>query len=215
MTPDESRELQAAGQNVPPVPTPEIFSDAAAQAALARLKAKAAARQAAADAPPPPGPRESVELSAGETTANPEEPRRQFASAIAGLREAFAGWVAAKEEQFEQVLALGWSGQHEDLPSFLKHLEEERHRLAADADSAEEDVFSSTEAAELEDRHELLQAMKVEWDKLRAEGVPIEKRPLAADLPWSVQFQFQAETDPTGKDMEWWRAHKDDFADLE
>ncbi len=68
---------------------------------------------------------------------------------------------------------------------------------------------------ELEEVHEKLAGMKSVWDELRAEGVPIDRRPLDPDLPWSVQFQAQAEADPTGKDMEWWRAHKADFADLE
>ena len=68
---------------------------------------------------------------------------------------------------------------------------------------------------ELEDVNEKLADMKSVWDKLRAEGVPIDQRPLDPDLPWSVQFQAQAEADPTGKDMAWWRAHRADFADLE
>lgn len=53
-----------------------------------------------------------------------------------------------------------------------------------------------------------LAAMKPEWDRLRAEGVPIDQRPLAADLPWAVQFQAQAEADPTGADMEWCQANR-------
>jgi hypothetical protein len=68
---------------------------------------------------------------------------------------------------------------------------------------------------EMEEVNERLAEMKPVWDKLRAEGVPIEKRPLSADLPWSVQFEFQAKGDPTGKDMTWWKAHEADFADLE
>ena len=62
---------------------------------------------------------------------------------------------------------------------------------------------------------EILAEMKPVWDKLRAEGVPIEQRPLDVELPWSVQFRFQAESDPTGKDMEWWKAHKAKVSDLE
>jgi hypothetical protein len=65
------------------------------------------------------------------------------------------------------------------------------------------------------DTNEILAEMKPVWDKLRAKGVPIEKRPLAAYLPWSVQFEFQAKDDSTGKDMVWWEAHEADFADLE
>jgi len=62
---------------------------------------------------------------------------------------------------------------------------------------------------------EILEGMKPIWDKLRTEGVPIDKRPLDANLPWSIQFQFQAETDPTGKDMEWWKTHKRKTSSLE
>jgi len=68
---------------------------------------------------------------------------------------------------------------------------------------------------ELEEVHEKLAEMKSVWDKLRAEGVPIDQRPLDPDLPWSVQFQAQAEADPTGKDMEWWLANKQKFMSLE
>lgn len=68
---------------------------------------------------------------------------------------------------------------------------------------------------EMDEVKEKLADMKSVWDKLRAEGVPIEKRPLSAELPWSVQFEFQAKDDPTGKDMAWWKAHEAKFADLE
>ena len=63
--------------------------------------------------------------------------------------------------------------------------------------------------------NEKLADMKSVWDKLRAEGVPIDQRPLDPDLPWSVQFQAQAEADPTGKDMAWWKAHQGDVSSLE
>ncbi len=65
------------------------------------------------------------------------------------------------------------------------------------------------------DTDEKLAEMKPVWDRLRAEGVPIGERPLHADLPWSVQFEFQAKGDPTGKDMVWWKAHEADFDNLE
>jgi hypothetical protein len=45
--------------------------------------------------------------------------------------------------------------------------------------------------------------------------VPIEKRPLFADLPWSVEFEFQAKGDPTGKDTAWWKVNRADFDDFE
>jgi hypothetical protein len=61
---------------------------------------------------------------------------------------------------------------------------------------------------------EMLAGMKPEWDKLRAEGVPIGSRPLHPDLPWSVQFEFQAKDDPTGKDMAWWKANQAKFSDF-
>ena len=109
------------------------------------------------------------------------------------------------------MLSLGWSGQHEDMEAFLKHMEQECERLGNDAAQTECDIDSTTEAMELEEVHEKLADMKPVWDKLRAEGVSVDARPLVADLPWSVQFQFQAENDPTGKDMEWWKAHKDRF----
>ncbi len=50
-----------------------------------------------------------------------------------------------------------------------------------------------------------LHSMRVIWDQCRAEGVPIDQRPLDASLPWAVQFEAQARSDPTGKDMEWWK----------
>jgi hypothetical protein len=31
----------------------------------------------------------------------------------------------------------------------------------------------------------------------------------------NVSNHFARKADPTGKDMEWWRAHRADFADLE
>lgn len=184
------------------------------QAALAWLKARAAAQKAAAAAPPQPVAPEAIEMSTEEIAANPEEARRRFDAVIAELRAAFARFVAAKEEQFEQVADLGWSGEHEDVASFLRHLEQERERLRGDIAQIHSDILSSAEANELAEIDEKLAEMKPTWDKLRAEGVPIEERPLT-NLPWSVQFQFQAEADPTGKDMEWWEAHKDDVADLE
>lgn len=63
--------------------------------------------------------------------------------------------------------------------------------------------------------NERLADMKPVWDKLRAEGVAIDRRPLDSELLWSVQFEFQAKGDPTGKDMAWWKAHEAKFADLE
>ena len=56
--------------------------------------------------------------------------------------------------------------------------------------------------------------MKIIWDKLRAEGVPIEERPLDGNLTWSAQFKAQAEADPTGKDMAWWKANEHKWAQL-
>ena len=81
--------------------------------------------------------------------------------------------------------------------------------------STDGDIDSINDPLEVEEMDDKLADMKPSWDKLRAEGVPIEARPLVADLPWSIQFQAQAEADPTGKDMTWWRAHEADFADLE
>ena len=81
--------------------------------------------------------------------------------------------------------------------------------------STDADIYSINHPLEVEEMDDKLADMKPIWDKLRAEGVPIEARPLVADLPWSIQFQAQAEADPTGKDMTWWRAHEADFADLE
>jgi len=217
MTPDHGQDPVNPANPPPasaPAPTTKIFSEAEVQAALARLKAKAAAQRTADGVPQPPDPCEAVEKPDDEAAVNPEEARRQFEVVIADLRAAFAKFVAAKEEQFEQVADLGWSGEHEDVASFLRHLEQERERLRGDTAQIHSDILSSAEANELAEIDEKLAEMKPTWDKLRAEGVPIDERPLT-DLPWSVQFQFQAEADPSGKDMEWWKAHKDDVADLE
>lgn len=62
---------------------------------------------------------------------------------------------------------------------------------------------------------ERLLIMEPEGDKLRAQGVPIDKRPLHGDIAWSIQFQFQADTDPTGKDLECCKAHEQQFRSLE
>jgi hypothetical protein len=178
-----------------PATTAKIFSEAAAQAALVRLKAKAAAQRTAADAPQPTDPREAVEMPDDEAAVNPEEARRQFEVVIADLRAAFAKFVAAKGEQFEQVVGLGWSGEHGDAASFLKHLEQERERLQNDAAQTASDIDSTTGAMELEEVHEKLAHMKSVWDKLRAEGVPRDQWPLDAELPWGLQFQAEAELD--------------------
>jgi hypothetical protein len=141
--------------------------------------------------------------------------KQTFQIALQDLQAAFAECCAAKKKQFEQLLALGWSGQYEDIPSFLKHLEEVRDRLHNDAAQTASDIDSTTGAMELEEMHEKLAHMKSIWEKLRAEGVPINQRPLDPNLPWSVQFQVQAESDSTGKDMKWWLANKHKFTSLE
>ncbi|MCU0784820.1 MAG: hypothetical protein MUF81_12420 [Verrucomicrobia bacterium] len=176
----------------------KLFSDANVQAALARLKGKAAAQKATAATPPQPAPPEAVEMSAEELAANPEEARRRFEASVTDLRAAFAAWVAAKEEQFEQVLSLGWSGEHEDAASFLKHLEQERERLQLSAAQTDSDIDSTTGAMEVEEFHETLDAMKLEWASLRDQGVPRSQWPLASGLPWAIQFQAQAEIERAG-----------------
>jgi len=195
MTPDSDQDGVNPG-NPPPAPAPVlppgIFSDAEAEAALAQLKAIAAAEEAAAAAPPPPAAPEAVEMSAEELYDNPEEARRRFDAAVADLREAFAAWVVAKQAQFEQLLDIAWSGQH-DMPSFLKQLEQERERLSGDAYQTESDVDSTTGAMEAEDEFQRLEDMKFVWAKLRAEGVPRNQWPLDAGLPFGLQFQVQAE----------------------
>ncbi len=148
---------------------------------------------------------------------NSDESRQQFQAALQRLRDAFADLVAAKEEQFEQVLKLGWSDEFEISEDFLAHLEQKSNRLFEDAgwtQNSVESTASAMESVELEERKRLY-AMKLVWDKLRSEGVPIDKRPLHADVPQSVQFQFQADTDPTGKDMEWWKANERNFKSLD
>ena len=109
---------------------------------------------------------------------SPEDSRRKFEAALADLRAAFAEWAAAKEEQIEQLLDLGWSGEHEDIPRFLEHLEQQTKRLYAEAEQTRNNVTSTAGAAESVEVEERLQAMKVLWAKLRAEGVPIDQRPL-------------------------------------
>ena len=89
-----------------------------------------------------------------------------------------------------------------------------RERPPGETSEDESDILSPAEDDELAEMAEELEEMKPVCDKLRGEGVPIEKRPLLSGLRWFVQFQFQAENDPTGKDMKWWKAHKHDFADL-
>ena len=137
-------------------------------------------------------------MSAEELAANPEEARLRFAVAVGGLRETFAAWVAAKEGQFEQVLSLGWSGEHGDMAEFLKDLEQERKRLWRNADQTESDIDSTTEIMEFEESYERLEAMKSRWQKLRAEGVPKDQWPLDSGLTWAEQFQAQAEVDNPG-----------------
>ena len=185
-------------ENLPPAPAPvppaKLFSDAEVQAALARLKAKAAAQQATAAAPPQPVAPEAVEMSAEELAANPEEARRRFEAALAGLREASVKWVAAKEEQFEQLLEFGWSGEH-DLASFLKQMEQESQRLEAETDRAEEEVFSAAETMKAEDEYERLEAMKKEWARLRVQGAPRTRWPLDAGLPFGLQFAAMEEVE--------------------
>ena len=126
---------------------------------------------------------------------NPEVARRQFEGVIADLRAEFVRLIAAKEEQFEQVVGLGWSGEHGDAASFLKHLEQERERLANDAAQTASDIDSTAEVMWLEEVHYKLARMNSIWAKLRAEGVPKDQWPFDADLSWGLQTQAQAEAD--------------------
>ncbi|SRR6266566_872975 len=96
---------------------------------------------------------------------SPEDSRRKFEAALADLRAAFAEWAAAKEEQIEQLLDLGWSGKHEDIPRFLEHLEQQTKRLYAEAEQTRNNVTSTAGAAESVEVEERLQAMKVLWAK--------------------------------------------------
>ncbi|MEI7773689.1 MAG: hypothetical protein WCK17_02850 [Verrucomicrobiota bacterium] len=125
---------------------------------------------------------------------NPEVTRRQFEVAIADLRTAFDSLLGAMEEQFEQVISLGWSGDHEDAVSFLKYLEHQSECFVDDALQAACDVVATAEAMEFTE-HEKLAQMKLVWAKLRAEGVPRDQWPMLAELPWDLQFRAQAEAD--------------------
>jgi len=151
-------------ENLPPASKPtsrlEIFSAAEAESALARLKAKAAAMKIPTAAPPPSRSPEVADMSAKETRANPDQARYRFDAIVADLRLVFTEWVAAKEEQFEQVLDLGWSGEHENAEVFLRHLEQERERLRNEAAQTGSDISSTASAMELEGTHEKLEDMK-------------------------------------------------------
>lgn len=150
-----------------------------------------------------------------QTPLAPTPDRAQFDTAIRRLRAAFEAWNEAKQQQFEQIVTLGWSCSFDNPAAFFRHLDEESERLHAQTRQIEEDIFS-TQGADAAAAVDLeLEEMRPTWDQLRAEGVPIEKRPLAANLPWSVQFQFQADTDPTGRDLEWWKANEHRFRSLE
>ena len=158
---------------------PENFSEPEAQAA-----------------PAPPSVSEAVAMSAEELAANPEEARRRFAAAVVGLREAFAAWVAVKEEQFEQVLEFGWSGQSGDAADFLERLEEEHNRLSIDAAQADRDIEDMPAIIEQESEYfDNMERMKVIWAELCAEGVPRDQWPLGDRLVLEEQLQEQAEVE--------------------
>lgn len=157
---------------------PEIFSKPEAQAT-----------------PSTPALPEAVKMSAEELAANPEEARRRFNAAVADLRAAFARYVTAKEEQFEQVLELGWSGEQEDAVVFLKQLEQDRERLHLAAAQAESDIENTPAIMEQEDDNEERERMKSIWQKLCDEGVPRDHWPLSGILTWTDQFQTQAEVE--------------------
>jgi hypothetical protein len=144
-----------------------------------------------------------------------EEFKKEFQSIVEQLRSAFDEWLAAKEQQSGQVANVGWSGQYGDADNFLNHLREEETRLLTETDSTQEQIISTEAAMEDVQFDQRLQDMKSVWDKLRAEGVPIDKRPLDGNIPWSIQFEFQAKSDPTGKDQEWWKANRSRFLSAE
>ncbi len=157
---------------------PENFSEPEAQAA-----------------PAPPSVSEAVAMSAEELAANPEEARRRFEATVAGLREAFARLVTAKEEQFQQVRELGRSGDHENAAAFLKHLEQEIERLQFATAQTDRDIEDTSAIMEQEEEFEERERMKSAWQKLHADGVPKDQWPLSGTLTWADQFQAQAEVD--------------------
>jgi SpoVK/Ycf46/Vps4 family AAA+-type ATPase len=65
--------------------------------------------------------------------------------------------------------------------------------------------------AETEER---MEAMKQEWRRLLADGVPFNKLPLDADLPFLDQFREQAKLDPTGIQMREFEKKKRKLEDL-
>ena len=172
---------------------PDELPDSAAQAAPARLKAKAAARKTTAAAPPEPAASEVADLSEAELAAHPEAARRRIAAVLADLRAAFGECAAAKAEQGKQVVDLGWSCQYGSAAEFLKHLQQECERLQNQAAQTADEIESTASTLELVAEQETLENLKAEWAKLCREGVPRRQWPLAAELPFGLQFQVMAE----------------------
>ncbi len=160
-------------------------------------------------------PRQDPEESHfGGDSIPPEESRKKFESAVQKLRSALDDWLTARREQFEQVLRQGWSLEFGDPEQLLQRLDRQSKRFSREAERTNYEVEQANECAESAELDERLESMKSLWDKLRAEGVPIDQRPLDPDLPFALQFHIQASSDPTGKDMEWWKAHQHEFASL-
>ncbi len=129
-----------------------------------------------------------------ELAAKPEEARRRFEAIVAELREAFAAWVAAKEEQFEQVLELGWAGQAGNAAVFLKQLDEERKRLWVDAAQTDCDIEDTPAIIEQEEKYfQRMERMKSIWATLCADGVCKDQWPLDDRLVLAEQLRAQAE----------------------
>lgn len=121
-----------------------------------------------------------------------DKSRHEYQTALQDLTAAFAVWVSAKEEQFEQLLKFGWSGECEGASSALVDLEQETERLDSAAETIRCEIESTAAAMESVDYDEEFRTIEVEWQKLYSDGVPSDQWPIIADIPFGDNFVMMA-----------------------